>query len=172
MNNRTSMDIIGLSETQKISCVKKILEVISKCTFAYDELQQTINFDMASVGLSSSDVDDIIEVCSNFPNFKGTTSFLYEEKSLSILLENCYSSIVRLKNVPKHGEVYYNIIMRYYIKKEFRNADEAAEKICADYTRQTFFRRSNAACKELYHIWFCVMPRNNIEILNEIINSL
>lgn len=160
----------SLTDKQKIERVKTILDIISKCMFAYDEIKQTIDFDVACIGLTSKNIDDIIGVFTEFKDYKNIADMARDSKSLAILLEHCYASIECLKHVKPSGQVYYDIVSRYYINKEFKNTDEATEKICSEYTRQTFFRRCNSACLELYHIWFCKMPRQNIDILTEILS--
>ena len=67
------------------------------------------------------------------------------------------STIQRLKYIPKYGELYYDIITRYYINEEFANADAAAEAFHLG--RRTFFRRLDAAIKQLHKIWFFTTPQ-------------
>ncbi len=139
------------------SNVKVLLNAIRESKFAYEEDKNTIDFDIAIKGLNGNTYDDIIAIISNFSDLRQLTQTISEMQIVADLLFACNSTIQRLKYIPKYGELYYDIITRYYINEEFANADAAAEAFHLG--RRTFFRRLDAAIKQLHKIWFVTTPQ-------------
>lgn len=156
------------SRNQIVSGVKVLLNAISDSMFAYDEEQKGIDFDIALVCLSNEDLDRIISSIATLCNSDATAS----KETLAVILDHCYRTIPNLKKIPKYGNVYFQIIDRYYVNKLYDNIEDAIDDIDGAGSRATFFRRFNEACLQLHRIWFSYAPDYYRLVLNEIIQNL
>lgn len=159
MDSHDFSDFTKKSEKEIISDVKFILASMSKSKFAYDMDRNIINFDVAVASFSSENKYKLVQVMRSFVNCDDQKIEEIFSDNLALFLDFFYRTIMNIKNVAKYGNVYYEIIVRYYIEKEFRNIDDAVESINGVKSRATFIRRSNEACYQLYVIWYCIGPQ-------------
>lgn len=156
-----------MEDQEIISKVKMILDFMSRSKFAYDEAAKTINFDLAMAAFSAEEREQLSEILKSFS--KSTDKNLLDRipDNLEFYLDVYYRIILDLNNVARYGNVYYNIITRYYIDKEFTNIGAAVKALDGIGSRGTFFRRANEACRQLYLIWSCTGPRYISRVANE-----
>lgn len=145
------------SDDEVIPVVKSLLKAISESQFAYDKEQCEIDFEIAARGLSSNTYSDLIAVISNFNDLYRFTEMVSEAEKIADVLSVCNNTIEQLKYIPQYGQIYYDIITKYCIKREFKNAPVFAEQL--DISPRTFHRWKNAAYRELHRIWFCTTPK-------------
>ena len=157
-------------QKKEIALVKKILGAISESKFAYDEAQEKINFEVVLIGLTSTDIDDVITIFSAFKNLKETTRNAISAKDLMRFMDKCYTSVDRLSNVAAYGNIYHDIITRFYINKEFSSMDDAAYEM--NISRTTFINRSNEAMLQLFGIWYCTERGIYIETLKKMLDAI
>lgn len=170
MGNHALSGITSKTEKEIISDVKLILNSMSKSKFAYDEAMNTINFDLAVAGFSSEEKEKLSQTLISFSNSKDEKIDVLISDNLALFLDFFYRTIVDIKKVAKHGNVFHDIIVRYYIEKEFANIDDAVESIDGVRSRATFIRRANEACYQLYIIWYCTSPKYISCILSELMS--
>lgn len=156
-----------MEDQEIISKVKMVLDCMSKSKFAYDETEKTINFDLAMAAFSAEEKEQLSEILKSFS--KSTDQKLLDciSDNLEFYLDVYYRIILDLNNVARHGKIYYNIIMRYYIDKEFPNIGAAIVALGIG-SRGTFIRRAKEACRQLYLIWSCTGPRYISSVANEL----
>ena len=159
------------AQKKEIVAVKKILGAISESKFAYDEKKEKIDFEVVLIGLSSEDIDDVITIFSAFCNLKESTKDAISLKDLTIFMDRCYATLDMLNNVAGFGNIYHEIITRFYINKEFPNIDEAAAELNVG-SRNTFIARSHEAMLQLYNIWRCSDKGCHMKILKKILDSI
>lgn len=169
MENHYPLNITQKTDGENIADVKVILRCISKLKFAYDENSKSINFDLAIEGLSIDDRIQLTETLKSISISKNQNTEEIISTNLALYLDVFYRTIPDLKKVAKYGNAFYEIIVRYYIEREFDNINEAAKSIDGIGSRATFIRRSNEACLRLYTIWFCTGLDYISSVLNEII---
>jgi len=173
MKKKTTLNGTHLTQVQRkeIELVKRILGVISDSKFAYDEQQEKIDFEIVYVGLSSTDIDDVITVFSAFKNMKEATRNAISLKDLTRFMDRCYTSVKKLNHVAAFGKTYHEIITRFYIDKEFPNIDEAADALNVG-SRNTFINRSREAMLQLFNIWLCTCKEEDVEILKAMLDAI
>lgn len=145
------------SDDDVIPTVKVLLKAIRESQFAYDDDKRRIDFEIAIKGLSSKTYSDLISITSNFSDLSQFTGTISETEKAADVLCACNSTIERLKYIPQHGQMYYDIITKCCIKKEIKNIPTYAEQL--GISTRTFHRRQKAAYKELHKIWFCTTPK-------------
>ena len=158
-------------ERKEIALVKRILSVISESKFAYDEKQEKIDFEVVFIGLSSTDIDDVITIFSAFRNLKETTKDAISLKDLTGFMDKCYTSLEKLKGVAEFGTLYHDIITRYYINKEFINMDRAMDELNIG-CKKTFVNRSREAMLQLFKIWLYADKGSYIEMLKMMLDAI
>ena len=158
-------------QKKEITLVKKILGAISESKFAYDEAQEKIDFEVVLIGLTSTDIDDVITIFSAFKNLKDTTRNAISAKDLMLFMDKCYTSVDRLSNVAEFGGIYHDIVTRFYINKEFTSMDDAAYELNIG-SRTTFINRSNEAMLQLFNIWRCADRGIYIETLKKMLETI
>ena len=159
------------TERKEIILVKRILGAISESKFAYDEKQEKIDFDVVFIGLSSTDIDDVITIFSAFRDLKDSAKNAISLKDLTIFMDRCYTSLDKLNNIAGFGSTYHEIITRFYINKEFTNIDDAADELNVG-SRNTFINRSKEAMLQLYNIWLCADKGKHIGMLKKMLDAI
>lgn len=150
--------------------VRVVLNAIRESKFAYNADKNMIDFEIAMQGLSSKTYDDLIAITSNFKNLSPFTQHLSDMVFAADILCACYNSIHQLKYVPRYGREYYDIVTRYYINKEFKNPDSAADAF--NIKIRTLYRYLEAAMFHLHTIWNIVTPKDLIELTEAIHTQL
>lgn len=139
---------------------KALLKIYSKTAWEtsnkYGDLVQQYENDY---GISDISGLEIVASLDNENGFQNLTERLLSVGENKLIIDTIHSALIKLKDYPYKGELYYQIIYKNYFVKYKYTESEILESLCL--ARTTYFRRR----KEAIHLFGISLWRITIPVV-------
>lgn len=129
-----------------------LLEAIAYTRQKYYTSMDDMLEQIASVEFSHLELVDISAIFQEFPFYKKMGRQAEELIDFDFHFQRCVSSLQQLKNKPKYGELYYEIIVGKIIEGSTETNEEIAGRY--DISVPTYYVKRIEAINYTYQIWF------------------